>query len=217
MKMKTTLLIATVSLALSGCGSINSGINYDMSIQPGMNRQQLLSLMGEPNYRRFYDNVEQLEFHKSRPLQYDKVYIIELVDNKVINMDSFEDRPITTPVNPPTVCPPTYPNNRPTTYPYDNRFENQEDFNKFYNTIKNIPFQDDQLEVLRKGVRNRVFTCDQCIKLMTIRNFDDEKLKFLEIIAPKIRDLENSEKIVNSLSFISSEKKARQLLDIKRD
>ena len=62
------------------------------------------------------------------------------------------------------------------------------------------------------GVSNKYFTCKQCVRLMSIYTFDDDKLEVLNIVAPQIIDFENQEEIIKSLSFISSEEKAEKIL-----
>lgn len=69
----------------------------------------------------------------------------------------------------------------------------------------------DQLELLSIGVGNRYFSCQQCIRLMSIYTFDDDKLKVLDIVAPRIADRENYEDIVDSLDFLSSQDKVRKM------
>ena len=46
---------------------------------------------------------------------------------------------------------------------------------------------------------------------MSIYTFDDDKLKVLDIVAPRIADRENYEDIVDSLDFLSSQDKVRKM------
>ena len=100
--------------------------------------------------------------------------------------------------------------------PHDNhvrpgRVISNNDFQQLYNRVKSKPFKDDQLELLSIGVGNRYFSCQQCIRLMSIYTFDDDKLKVLDIVAPRIADRENYEDIVDSLDFLSSQDKVRKM------
>lgn len=93
---------------------------------------------------------------------------------------------------------------------------NERDFKELYNKVKAKPFKDDQLELLAVGAVNNFFTCNQCIRLMSIYTFDDDKLKVVELLAPHIVDRENYEDIIDSLSFLSSEEKVRKLFSGSR-
>lgn len=52
---------------------------------------------------------------------------------------------------------------------------------------------------------------------MSIYTFDDDKLKVLQILATRIADKENYDKIINSLDFLSSEDKAKEMLGIPKN
>ncbi len=91
-----------------------------------------------------------------------------------------------------------------------------EEFNAFYSKIKNKPFKDDQLELLQTGAENRFFTCKQCLRLMSIYTFDDDKLEVCRVIIPRIVDRENYDKIVDGVSFISSQEKVRAMFGLPK-
>ena len=50
---------------------------------------------------------------------------------------------------------------------------------------------------------------------MKIFNFDDERLEALAILEPTIIDRENTDRIVDSMTFISGEEKAKNILNKK--
>ena len=85
---------------------------------------------------------------------------------------------------------------------------NERDFLSLYNKVKSKPFKD--------GIGNRGLSCKQCVRMMSIYRFDDDKLEVLKILAPNISDRENYDEIINALDFISSEEKARSILGIKK-
>lgn len=91
---------------------------------------------------------------------------------------------------------------------------NEGDFLYLYEKVKNKPFKDDKLELLSVGVLSNQFTCRQCIKIMSIFTFDDDKLKALEIMSGHLVDRENHDKILEALTFSSSKDKAKNILDI---
>ena len=59
----------------------------------------------------------------------------------------------------------------------------EKDFQFLYKIIKKKSFDDDRLEILSVGVLDNYFTCQQCVRLMSLYKFDDDKLKILRIMA----------------------------------
>ena len=90
------------------------------------------------------------------------------------------------------------------------------DFQQLYNKVKQKPFKDDQLDILSLAAERRWFSGRQCVRLMSIYTFDDDKLKVLKILATRIVDRENYDEIINSLDFLSSENKAKEMLGISK-
>lgn len=93
---------------------------------------------------------------------------------------------------------------------------NENDFQYLYNKIKGKAFDDDKLELLSVGVLSNQFTCRQCVKIMSIFTFDDEKLKTLNIIASHIADKENGETILDSFTFSTNRDKAKEMIRIPK-
>ena len=74
--------------------------------------------------------------------------------------------------------------------------------------IKKKSFDDDRMEILSVGVLDNYFTCHQCVHLMSLYKFDDDKLKILRIMAGHIVDLENHHDILMRFDFESNKLKA---------
>ena len=91
---------------------------------------------------------------------------------------------------------------------------NERDFQFLYKTIKKKSFDDDRIELLSVGVLDNYFTCQQCIRLMSIFKFDDKKLEIIRIMAGHIVDLENHHDILISLDFESNRQKALDILEV---
>ena len=92
---------------------------------------------------------------------------------------------------------------------------NEKDFQFLYKIIKKKSFDDDRLEILSVGVLDNYFTCQQCVRLMSLYKFDDDKLKILRIMAGHIVDLENHHDILMRLDFESNKLKALDILGIR--
>ena len=214
--IKLTLALLTFAICMGSCAMI-LGIDSNtlMKIQKGMTKEEITSILGQPMHRSFDHEVEGWRYEKSisgAP----GITIIDLgfVDGKVTYMDSYEKY-----TNPPVAV---YPSveiggeapSRP--HVSGGRGMNERDFLSLYNKVKSKPFKDDQLDLLEAGIGNRGLSCKQCVRMMSIYRFDDDKLEVLKILAPNISDRENYDEIINALDFISSEEKARSILGIKK-
>lgn len=215
--IKQTFALLALVICVSSCASI-LGINKSviMSVQKGMTQQEVSSILGKPDYRRFDRELEEWEYLKNiadNPGW--TTIVVSFIDGRVVSMDSFQQS-----VAPPPVA--VYPSievggeitSRPNVHV--GRVMNEQDFQAFYNKVKSKTFKDDQLELLQNGLGNKRLSCKQCIRMMSIYTFDDDKLEVLKIVAPNIVDRENYDEIINALDFISSEEKARRILGIKK-
>ncbi len=91
----------------------------------------------------------------------------------------------------------------------------EKDFQFLYKIIKKKSFDDDRMEILGVGVLDNYFTCHQCVRLMSLYKFDDDKLKILRIMVGHIVDLENHHDILKRLDFDSNKEKALYILGIR--
>ena len=94
---------------------------------------------------------------------------------------------------------------------------NEKDFQFLYKIIKKKSFDDDRMEILSVGVLDNYFTCHQCVRLMSLYKFDDDKLKILRIMAGHIVDLENHHDVLMRLDFESNKLKALDILGIRHE
>lgn len=92
---------------------------------------------------------------------------------------------------------------------------NEKDFQFLYKIIKKKSFDDDRMEILSVGVLDNYFTCQQCVRLMSLYKFDDDKLKILRIMSGHIVDLENHHDILMRIDFESNKLKALYILGIR--
>lgn len=92
---------------------------------------------------------------------------------------------------------------------------NKKDFQFLYKIIKKKSFDDDRMEILNVGVLDNYFTCQQCVQLMSLYKFDEDKLKILRIMAGHITDMKNYEDILRHLDFELNKQKAFDILGIR--
>lgn len=215
--IKLTLALLTFAICMGSCAmilGIDKGVM--MSVQKGMSQKEVSSILGKPDYRRFDHDVEEWEFVKNVADNAGwTTIIVSFIDGRVISMDSFR---ADAPPSPVAVYPSVEVNGNIPSRPHANigNGMNERDFQSLYSKVKAKPFKDDQLDLLEAGIGNRGLSCKQCVRMMSIYRFDDDKLEVLKILAPNISDRENYDEIINALDFISSEEKARSILGIKK-
>lgn len=217
--LKQTLLALAMGALVSGCGGLTT-TNTVMQIQKGMSQKEVARLLGKPDYRRFDQGSEQWEYRKTNMTigaSPNMTILIDFVDNRVTNMDSFDD---TYPAPPIAICPPAPPEEvildtgkHPRPHLPEKRSMDPKDFENLYNKVKKKPFEDEQMELLSIGVAGRYFTCDQVARLMSIFTWDKEKMKVLNMVSQRIIDKENRELIVKKLDSLFKQDDVRKMLE----
>ena len=219
--LKRLIALLVLFAGLSSCASLFVNKNVLMNIHNGMSQSEVSKLLGQPDYRRFNGDLEEWEYDKGIwGNAGNTVIVVGFADGRVVNMDSFSS------VTPPaaTASSSVEINNRPINerYPSDRNHRNfflkkmdQNAFDTFYSKVKTKTFADDKLELIKLKAADYSFSCKQCIKMMSLFTFDDEKMKVLEPLASGINDKENYDNVISELDYISSKEKAKRLLGIE--
>ena len=105
--------------------------------------------------------------------------------------------------------------------PMDKRYKHpramrDNDFDMMVGIVKKASFDDKKIDVIRVACIGSYFSSKQCAKLLSLLSFDDNKIKALEVIAPRLVDMENADKIVKEFSFSSSKDKAVSILQRRK-
>lgn len=210
------VIMAIVLLTTTSCGVLDASLQRSRlaeSLHTGMTKREVVDLLGNPKFKRSYNGIEQWEYKKLHFISGAVTTILlDFQHDKVISFNSYAgDTP--SPTYPPiAICPPAPVEEIPSlAYPTDD----QKWFQELYQKVKDKPFKDERLKILREAARQSDFTCDEIVQLMKIFNFDDERLEALVILEPTIIDRENTDRIVDSMTFISGEEKAKNILNKK--
>ena len=86
------------------------------------------------------------------------------------------------------------------------------DFEMMAGIVKNASFGDRKIDVIRVACIGSYFSSRQCAQLLSLLSFDNDKVKALEVIAPRLVDMENADKIIKEFSFSSNKDKAASIL-----
>ena len=105
--------------------------------------------------------------------------------------------------------------------PMDKRYKHpramrDNDFEMMVGIVKKASFEDKKIDVIRVACIGSYFSSKQCAKLLSLLSFDDNKIKALEVIAPRLVDMNNADDIVKKLSFSSSKDKAVSILQRRK-
>ena len=210
------VIMAIVLLTTTSCGVLDASLQRSRlaeSLHTGMTKREVVDLLGNPEFKRSYNGIEQWEYKKLHFISGAVTTILlDFQHDKVISFNSYAgDTP--SPTYPPiAICPPAPVEEIPSlAYPTDD----QKWFQELYQKVKDKPFKDERLKILREAARQSDFTCDEIVQLMKIFNFDDERLEALVILEPTIIGRENTDRIVDSMTFISGEEKAKNILNKK--
>ena len=67
MKTKTFIAFGLIisSISFCSCGSYMTGKSAIMKVEKGMAKKEVVSLLGEPDFRRFDEQVEEWEYKKT--------------------------------------------------------------------------------------------------------------------------------------------------------
>lgn len=210
------IIIAIVLLTTTSCGVLDASLQRSRlaeSLHTGMTKREVVDLLGNPEFKRSYNGIEQWEYKKLHFISGAVTTILlDFQHDKVISFNSYAGATPSPAYPPIAICPPAPVEERPSlAYPTDD----QAWFQELYQKVKDKPFKDERLKILREAARQSDFTCDEIVQLMKIFNFDDEKLEALVILEPTIIDRENTDRIVDSMTFISGEEKAKNILNKK--
>lgn len=205
----------TLLMAMTSCGLYDTaGQRAQLmgNLHEGMTKREVAAVLGNPEFRRYNNGIEQWEFHKTHLSGAETVILLDFRNDKVISFNTYDGNYPSPGYPPIAVCPPAPAGSNPSLpYPTDDEAW----FRELYQRVKDKPFKDGRLDVIRDAARQSDFTCDEIIQLMKLFSFDDDQLEVLSILEPTIIDRQNVDRIINSMTFISGEEKARNILNRK--
>lgn len=203
-RLQQILFTLAISMMLGSCVTLGETTSDKaFKIQRGMTKEEAGQILGKPDFRRFDGDLEQWEYQNGGGI-YRQYLIVEFKDDVVKSMDSYNEISRGSSVG--------NLNSHKVSLSVVGSVEDNE-FDEVYNEVKNSVFKESTLE---RSIRDKKFSCAQCLQFMSLYTFDDDKLKMLKVLKGHIADTINYDDIVNSLDFISSKDKAREILGISK-
>jgi hypothetical protein len=120
--------------------------------------------------------------------------------------------PVYVPAPPPSY-PPSYPAPPPPAGP---TAMDPGTFSTFINVLRNESFSDGKARVIGDAAGSNWFTIAQLKQVVNVLTFSSDKMRAVELIAPRIVDRQNSFTLYDAFTFDSDKRKAREILDRTR-
>ena len=86
------------------------------------------------------------------------------------------------------------------------------DFLMMYKIVKKASFNNNRIDIIRVAAIGSYFSSKQCAELLSLISFNDDKLKALEVMAPRIVDDKDVDRILKQFSFNRDKDKAMKIL-----
>lgn len=85
-------------------------------------------------------------------------------------------------------------------------------FQKFYEDVKNEPFEKDRISLINAALANSDFTSEQCLQIVKFYTFDKERMKIMKLMYPRIVDKQAFFLVINTLTFPSSKEEMNEFV-----
>ena len=86
-----------------------------------------------------------------------------------------------------------------------------EDFNMMCKVVIDADFSDEMIGVIKVACISSYFTSQQCAQLLSMFSFEDDKLKALKVLRPRMLDID-AKPILKQFSFSDTKDKAIEIL-----
>lgn len=218
MRKVSIIVCAALCLLLSSCFTSYVSTNRLLKVQEGMSQQEVVEILGEPDYRRFDGDMEEWEFERekgtpvldSNPM----TIIVHFVGKKVVSMDTFSSYHRPTPPHPVVVTPPVppvevIPEQEPVR---EIRVMTDSEFDDFISKLKFTVLTEDQKKLIGQMLQKHDVTSDQSVRIVKEIFMSDDKMEMMKKIYPYVRDKRNFNKVINLLSSSMDKDKMRKFI-----
>ncbi len=201
--------------------AVTAGAKDRRTIVRGMTKQEVTAVMGKPRAMGFNEFGEWWEYVKTRGglLALHNVLItvefgpdkrVERYSEKVINGDV---QPAEDYVPTPLPGTPRYGYDGMAGYRFmEAQVFSENEFSRLYRKIKSAAFTDNKLDLIEVAVMKGYCTSGQCVQLLGLFSFSDDRLRALTLLAPHIIDPYNNYEIFKLFTFDSDKDKAARIL-----
>lgn len=86
------------------------------------------------------------------------------------------------------------------------------EFKKLKSNVENESFADDQISVIRIAAKNKYFTIDQLIRLLSVFSFAEDKIEAVRIVYPKVVDPDNAHNLMSAFTYSDDKKTVENII-----
>lgn len=176
------------------------------ALKRGMTTTEVAELMGKPDFKRFDPDTEQWKYRQAYHYENQPVKLtVIFVDDKVVAIDTDTVTESRKPII--AICPPA-------PHQPDSGYRNEERFDRFYDALQKEDFSDERMQRVREEAPYLHLTCRQCVKLIQLFDWEDERIRCLKEVAPNITDYHNGDLIEELFlaSFDNSRRKVHKII-----
>lgn len=181
-------------------------------IERGMTKQQVTSILGQPDNTSFDESGETWEYFKS-PLMsnYTNRIVVYFGRDDLVRacqsstIDYHSNTPLGYGRRPGAY--PAVPVPNPSCYGLDD-----ESFTILYNKVRDASFDDNRFDLIQVACLGCWFSCSQVAGLLKLFSFSDAKFKALGMMARHITDPQNAVEIYRMFDFSSDRDKAAEIM-----
>lgn len=210
--------LATMILMLFAftIGCTDAKTRSKASIERGMTKQQVTTILGRPDNTSFDQYGEEWEYYKTGlyPFYKNRRIVVGFDTNGVVITyhssylgSEGHDHPVIAEASATTV-PVQIP-----LYQQDGVYcINDHDLSIICNNIKKASFKGDKYALIEVASLGCYYNCNQCVTIMNLFDFNDEKMKALKYMATRIIDPQNANIICKLFDFSDDKDKAMRLV-----
>lgn len=212
MKAEKLLTMILMLLAFT-ISSTDAEAKNKTSIERGMTKQQVTAILGTPGNTSFDQYGEEWEYYKTGlyPFYRSRRIIVGFDANGlVVTYHSYylddNDLQHNAEGSPKSVAIPV------PVYQDDVYCISDKDTAIICNAIKNASFKNDKYALIEVASLGCYYSCSQCATIMKLFDFNDEKKKALQYMAPRIVDPQNANVICNLFDFSDDKNEVLRLI-----
>ena len=97
------------------------------------------------------------------------------------------------------------------------RVMNEKDFSMMYEIVKKSSFDNNKIDIIRVACIGSYFNSKQCARLLSLFSFSNSKLEVLEVVAPRLLNIDDFDRILEDFSFSSDREKAIKILARRKE
>ncbi len=102
-------------------------------------------------------------------------------------------------------------------YPHHQQYAmDKGDFSTMFDIVKKASFAEGKINLIQVACFESYFSSKQCAQLLSLISFDDDKLKALEILVPRLVEMEDMDKIIKNFTFSEGKDKAVKILSKRK-